>query len=140
VDAYGKCFKYYKKNDIFCEILVKSNCNFIKLVVEIGLITFLCKFISIFITALFEKKIYCPIYGAIQNLPIYGLPIYAENPYMGPYMHVIYGPIYDFFTRDLQKITISRSPRFTFIPKTGVRLPYTGVSLYCEDMTRGETL
>ena len=42
----------------FCKILVKSNCNFIKLLVKIGMVTLLCKFISIFITALFEQKKY----------------------------------------------------------------------------------
>jgi len=50
--------------------------------VKIDIITFLCKFISIFITALLEKKKLSPTYGAIQNLPIYGFPLNAENPYM----------------------------------------------------------
>jgi len=79
VDPYGKG-SLSSVLIFFCKILLKSNSNFIKLV-KIGMITFICKFISIFITALFGKK-YSPLYGAIQNLPIYGLPIYAENPYM----------------------------------------------------------
>ena len=75
---------------------MKSNCNFIKLVGKIGMITFLCKFISIFIKTLFEKK--CSlIYSAVQNLPIYGLHIYAENPYMtGIYAYHVWLPYMTF--------------------------------------------
>jgi len=41
------------------------------------------------------------MYGAIQNLPIYGLPIYAENPYIktGIYACHVWLPYMTFLQR-----------------------------------------
>ena len=77
------------------------------------------------------KKIRCPIYGAIQNLPIYWLPIYSENPYMTHIYMSCMAPIYDFFLGIVGGSKGNRSVVIltTFVIKHFVWLIYDKVKL-----------